>query len=376
MDLTTQSTPALLLDINILKRNIANMAIRARRLGVALRPHIKTHKCLEVARLQRDSGARGITVSTLTEGEIFAGAGFNDITYAVPLEPGKIQRALALASQVNLGITVDDLALVNKLDRAAGVEEQRLKTWLKVDGGYHRAGVDPDSAYALQLAQAIAGAEHLDFAGLLTHAGHAYKAAAVSEIQAIAHEERLILNRFAARLRARGIQVPLLSVGATPTMAVATDLEGIDEARPGNYVFHDRTQWALGSCQPEECALTVMATVISHQPDRNQVVIDAGALALSQDPGPTHLDSTPNWGAIVSDRTNMSLHTSFNVVAMSQEHGIIKGKSAADLAGLPVGCRVIILPNHSCLTAAQFDEYIVVEGELVVDRWKIQRKRN
>ena len=376
MDLTTQSTPALLLDINILKRNIANMAIRARRLGVALRPHIKTHKCLEVAGLQRDSGARGITVSTLTEGEIFAGAGFNDITYAVPLEPGKIQRALALASQVNLGITVDDLALVDKLDRAAGVEGQRLTTWLKVDGGYHRAGVDPDSAYALQLAQAIAGAEQLDFAGLLTHAGHAYKAAAVSAIQAIAHEERLILTRFAARLRTEGIQVPVLSVGATPTMAVATDLEGIDEARPGNYVFHDRTQLALGSCQPEDCALTVMATVISHQPDRNQVVIDAGALALSQDPGPTHLDATPNWGAIVSDRANMSLYTSFRVVAMSQEHGIIKGKSAADVAGLPVGCRVIILPNHSCLTAAQFDEYIVVEGERVVDRWKIQRERN
>ncbi|MCH7938469.1 MAG: alanine racemase [Candidatus Marinimicrobia bacterium] len=376
MDLTTQSTPALLLDINILKRNIANMAIRARRLGVALRPHIKTHKCLEVARLQRESGARGITVSTLTEGEIFAGAGFNDITYAVPLEPGKIQRALALASQVNLGITVDDLALVDMLDRAAGVEGQRLKTWLKVDGGYHRAGVDPTSVYALQLAQAIAGAEHLDFAGLLTHAGHAYKAAAVSEIQAIAHEERRILNRFAAQLRTEGVKVPVLSVGATPTMAVATDLEGIDEARPGNYVFHDRTQLALGSCQPEDCALTVMATVISHQPDRNQVVIDAGALALSQDPGPTHLDATPNWGAIVSDRANMSLYTSFNVAAMSQEHGIIKGKSAADVAGLPVGCRVIILPNHSCLTAAQFDEYIVVEGERVVDRWKIQRERN
>ncbi|MCH7528968.1 MAG: alanine racemase [Candidatus Marinimicrobia bacterium] len=376
MDLTTQSTPALLLDINILKRNIANMAIRARRLGVALRPHIKTHKCLEVARLQRESGARGITVSTLTEGEIFARAGFNDITYAVPLEPGKIQRALALASQVNLGITVDDLALVDKLDRSAGVKKQRLKTWLKVDGGYHRAGVDPDSAYAPQLAQAIAGAQHLDFAGLLTHAGHAYKAAAVSEIRAIAHEERLILTRFAAQLRTKGIQVPVLSVGATPTMAVATDLEGIDEARPGNYVFHDRTQLALGSCQPEDCALTVMATVISHQPGRNQVVIDAGALALSQDPGPAHLDSTPNWGAIVSDRANMSLYTSFNVVAISQEHGIIKGKSAADVADLPVGCRVIILPNHSCLTAAQFDEYIVVDGELVVDMWKIQRERN
>ncbi len=376
MDLSTQSTPALLLDIGILKRNVATMATRARRLGVSLRPHIKTHKCLEVARLQLEGGAQGITVSTLTEGEIFAGGGFDNITYAVPLEPGKIQRALALARQINLGITVDDPALVEMLDRAAGVERQRVKTWLKVDCGYHRAGVDPASVYALRLAQAIAGAQHLDFAGLLTHAGHAYKASAVSEILAIADEERLILTRFAEQLRTTGIQVPVLSVGSTPTMAVSSDLEGIDEARPGNYVFHDRTQLALGSCKVEDCALTVMATVISHQPDRNQVVIDAGALALSQDPGPAHLDSSPNFGAIVSDRENMSLYTSFHVVSMSQEHGIIKGKSAADVGSLAVGCRVIILPNHSCLAVAQFDEYVVVKGEQVVERWKIHRERN
>ncbi len=376
MNLSTQSTPALLLDIDILKRNIANMATRARRLGVTLRPHIKTHKCFEIARLQRESGAQGITVSTLTEGDFFARAGFDDITYAVPLEPGKIQHALALARDISLGVMVDDLAVAEMLDRAAGVERQRVVTWLKVDCGYHRAGVDPTSVYALQLAQAIAEAEHLDFAGLLTHAGHAYKAVAVSEIQAIADEERQILTRFAEQLRTRGIQVPVLSVGSTPTMALASDLEGIDEVRPGNYVFYDRTQLALGSCRPQDCSLTVLATVISHQPDSNQVVIDAGALALSQDPGPIHLDSTPNFGAIVSDRENMSFYTSFHVVSMSQEHGIIRGESAADLTGLTVGSRVIILPNHSCLAAAQFDEYVVVKGEQVVDRWKIHRERN
>ncbi len=287
-----------------------------------------------------------------------------------------MQRALALARKIELGVTVDDLALVEILDRAAGVERQRVKTWLKVDCGHHRAGVNPASDYAVQVAQAIAGAEHLDLAGLLTHAGHAYKALTVSEIQAIGDEERQILARFAEQLRSRGIQVPVVSVGSTPTMSVASDLEGIDEARPGNYVFHDRTQLALGSCTVEDCALTVMATVISHQPGSNQVVRDAGALALSQDPGPIHLDLTPNFGAIVSDRKNMSLYTSFQVVSMSQEHGIIKGQSAADVGSLPVGCRVSILPNHSCLTAAQFDEYIVVAGDRVVDRWKIQRERN
>ncbi len=376
MDLSTQSTPALLLDINVLKRNIANMATRAGQLGVSMRPHIKTHKCPEIANLQMESGARGISVSTLTEGGIFSEAGFDDITYAVPLEPGKIQRALALAREIDLGITADDLALVERLNRAAGIEGQRVKTWLKVDCGNHRAGVDPASDYAHQVAQAIAGAEHLDFAGLLTHAGHAYKAATVAEIQAIAEEERLILTRFAEQLRTGDIQAPVISVGSTPTMALASDMEGIDEARPGNYVFHDRTQLALGSCQPTDCALTMMATVISHQPERNQVVIDAGALALSQDPGPIHLEATPNFGAIILDRENMSLCTSFQVVSMSQEHGIIKGKAAAAVAGLPVGCRVFILPNHSCLTAAQFDEYVVVDGELVVDRWKIRRERS
>ena len=181
---------------------------------------------------------------------------------------------------------------------------------------------------------------------------------------------------FKARLVEEVICHPMISVGATPTMWHCDCLDGIDEARPGNYVFHDRTQLALGSCQAGDCALTVLATVISHQPESNQVVIDAGALALSPDSGPVHLDPVPSWGMIVTDSAKMSLHPTLYVAAISQEHGIIKGKSRTGLAGLKVGSRVIILPNHSCLTAALFDEYNVVEGQRVVGQWKIHRGRS
>ncbi len=369
-------TPALLLDRVILAKNIAAMAARARTLQVSLRPHIKTHKCLEIAELQRKAGASGITVSTLTEAEYFARAGFNDITYAVPLEPGKSQRVLALARTIDLAVIVDDLGVVGQLDRAAGRAGQRLAVWLKVDCGNHRAGVDPTTEYALQVAAGIDAAESLSLAGLLSHAGQAYQATSIAHIKAIAEEERGILVDFKARLVAAGYGRPMISVGATPTMWHCESLEGIDEARPGNYVFHDRTQLALGSCQAGDCALTVLATVISHQPESNQVVIDAGALALSPDPGPVHLDPRPNWGTIVTDSAKMSLHPTLHVAAISQEHGIVKGKSKADLAGLKVGRRVIILPNHSCLTAALFDEYNVIEDKQVVGQWRIGRGRS
>ncbi|MEE9465810.1 MAG: alanine racemase [Candidatus Neomarinimicrobiota bacterium] len=376
MDISTLPTPALLLDRAILDKNIAAMAARARTLKVNLRPHIKTHKCLEIAELQRDAGACGITVSTFTEAEIFAQAGFKDITYAVPLEPGKIQRALALSRTMDLGVTVDDIEVVKQLGRAASSTGQRLPVWLKVDCGYHRVGVDPSSDYALQVAGCISAAGNLVLAGLLTHAGHAYHTSAITQIKAIADKERDILMDFRTRLVEAGYGQPTISVGATPTMWHCEDLAGIDEARPGNYVFHDRTQVALGSCQAGDCALTVLATVISHQPDSNRAVIDAGALALSHDPGPVHLDPAPNRGVIVADREKMSLHPTLHVASVSQEHGIIKGKSRADLDDLKVGSKVIILPNHSCLTAALFDEYNVVEGRRVIGQWQIQRGRN
>ncbi|MBA7598047.1 D-threo-3-hydroxyaspartate dehydratase [subsurface metagenome] len=352
------------------------MAHKARSLGVALRPHIKTHKCLEIARMQRERGARGITVATLAEVEVFADSGFDDITHAFPLEPGKITRALALAARLILRVTVDDLPTAEALEAAAAGRDQAVNVWLKVDCGYHRAGVDPATDYAVRLARFLHEAPHLVFDGLLTHAGHAYKVTSREELLGIADQERDVTVTFAERLRAEGISIPGVSVGSTPTMSVVQSLEGVQEMRPGNYVFHDRTQVALGSCDIADCAVTVLTAVVSRQPGSSHVVVDAGALALSHDPGPVQLDSVSGKGAVVAETNPLAVHPSLLVVSLSQEHGIIQGIGTEDLAGLKVGSRVRILPNHACLTVALFDEYAVLRGEEVVDHWKIRRDRS
>ena len=367
-------TPAMLIDIDVLTANIVAMAAKAKKLGVRLRPHIKTHKSVHIARLQREHGAIGITVSTLAEAEAFAAAGFDDITYAVPLEPGKVARALALAETITLALTVDSLDAADYLQERSAAKGLNVPVWLKVDAGYHRTGVDPNSTAAVALAKFLSDAAGLHFAGLLTHAGHAYQAKSTTEIRLIVGEEQRIMGAFAERLAKQGITVPAVSVGSTPALAFTSELRGIDEIRPGNYVFHDRTQLLLGSCELHNCAARIATSVISVQPGIGHAVIDAGALALSHDPGPTHLGIPPSRGALF-DLGGRQLDPSLMVDSVSQEHGIIRGKRPGDVEPLKIGDRLEILPNHSCLAAPLYDTYYVVRGDEVVDQWPIMRRR-
>lgn len=356
-------TPALLLDLDKLETNIAHMERRARHLGVALRPHIKTHKCIEVGRLQEKAGAKGITVSTLVEARAFADHGFTDITWAFPVILSRLDEAAALARKVKLGLVVDSAEAVAALERS-GVP---FIVWLKVDCGYHRAGVDPHSDAALHLAEHLSNSRTLTFAGILTHSGHAYHARGVAELRAVAEEERGVMTAFAARLAKASIKVPAVSVGSTPAMSHVEKLDGVTEARPGNYAFYDYMQTVIGSCAVSDCALTVLSCVVSNQPGTNHSVIDAGALALSKDAG-LETYPHPTFGEIYDEYGAGTLRADHRVVGVSQEHGFVSGV-------LPVGSRVRVLMNHSCLTAAQFDAYDVVRGEQVVDRWTIERGR-
>ncbi|MFC1618502.1 alanine racemase [Candidatus Neomarinimicrobiota bacterium] len=376
MDLKQAITPALLLDLSILKHNLREMAGKALRHDVALRPHIKTHKCPEIAQMQLDLGSKGITVATLVEAKMFAEAGIEDITHAFPLDPGKIPVALDLAEQTELRVTVDDLSVAAALEEAAGNRGQTVHAWLKVDCGYHRAGVDSESDYAMQLSRIMHEAAHIEFDGLLAHAGHVYWVRSMEELIGVANQERDTMIAFRERLAEEGIGPVLISIGSTPTMSIIDNLEGVDEIRPGNYAFHDWTQVCLGSCALEDCAVTVLATVVSRQPGSKHAVIDAGALTLSHDPGPTQIDRDGGRGRVLEAERMMSVHPALRVTAVSQEHGIIQGNKPEDLEGMEVGTTVRILPNHSCLAAAMFDEYLVVEGQEVVDRWRIQRARS
>jgi D-serine deaminase-like pyridoxal phosphate-dependent protein len=364
-------TPCLLLDIDRVRRNAARMSEIARQNNVRLRPHIKTHKCIEVAKIQTDGHDGAITVSTLAEARAFAKHGFTDITYAVPIEQGKFADAIEiLKGGVKLNLLTDDEDTVRSLDTAAAKTDVVFDVFLKVDVGTHRCGVEPDSTEALNIPQQIASSGNLRFAGLLTHAGHSYDAKTRDEILTVARHERDSMVELAERLRSGGIQVPTVSIGSTPTMMHVDHLDGIDEIRPGNYIFFDGYQATLGSCAFDDTALTVLASVIHRDPKRNRIVVDAGAIALSKDRGPMHLDAACGYGHVLDLEGN---ETGMRVTGMSQEHGEIQTESEETFDRFKVGDRVRILANHSCLTAAQHSHYNIIEGGRVVDRWEIHR---
>jgi D-serine deaminase-like pyridoxal phosphate-dependent protein len=369
-------TPALLLDADVLERNVARMADKVRGLGARLRPHVKTHKCIEIGRLQQRHGAQGLTVATIAEAQAFAAAGFDDITWALPVPLSRLDEIIALARRITLRLLVDSAAAVDGLAAAASRAGIRLHVFLEVDCHYHRSGVDPNDRSAPLLAGRIADSPHLVFDGILTHAGHGYHARTHPERVAVAREEREVMVAFAERLRAAGLDVPCVSVGSTPTMAAVESLAGVDEARPGNYAFYDWMQAAVGVCGVEDVALSVLATVISHQPGASHAIVDAGALAMSKDAGPGHGDLRRGLGPLLAGPTGGGLDPDLMLTAVSQEHGFVGAARPDALRDrLPVGARVRILPNHSCLTAALFDHYWVVRGEAIQDHWTIHRGR-
>ncbi|HEX8145663.1 MAG TPA: alanine racemase [Pyrinomonadaceae bacterium] len=371
MDLHTIKTPSLVLDVGRVRRNAEKMSGRITRLGATLRPHVKTHKCVEVARIQTEGHAGGITVSTLAEARAFAAHGFKDITYAVPIEPGKFGEAVELSRLCErLALITDDLSIPPLLDEAARRAGVTLDLFLKVDCGYHRCGVEPELPEALEIPRRIDAAANLRFAGILTHAGHSYHAGSREELLTIARHERDVMTGFAARLRSEGIEVPTVSVGSTPTATHYDHLEGVDEARPGNYIFFDAFQATLGSCAFADCALTVLAAVVHRDRARRRVVLDAGAVALSKDRGPVELDPSCGYGRVLDLE---GAETGLRVTTLSQEHGEVLSEDDRLLDALHVGARVRILSNHSCLAAAQHAHYHVLEGSRVVDRWEIQR---
>jgi D-serine deaminase-like pyridoxal phosphate-dependent protein len=354
LDLTT---PAFLVDRSIVDRNCSRMRDKARASGVAFRPHAKTHKTVEIARLQHGGALGPITVSTMAEAEFYADAGFRDITYAVPIAPEKLPRAAALQRRLErLNILLDSFDAL----RAVEASDTVFDAFLKVDCGYHRAGVDPNDPDSVRLAMAMASSPAIHFQGLLTHAGHSYNARTVDEIRRVAAEEAASLTRFRALLD--GLGDTTRSVGSTPTLSVVEQFTDCDEVRPGNYVFFDAFQATIGSCRFEDVAVSVLATVVGSYPERHQAVIDAGALALSKDAGPDHIDPQFGYG-MVCDLDLRPLGA--RLVALSQEHGKLSTREH-----LPVGTRVRVVPNHSCLTAAMYDRYHVLEAGRVVGEWR------
>ena len=359
-------TPSVLLDLAVVKRNLQRIADLAVAHGVQLRPHVKTHKSVEIARMQIAAGAVGITASKSTEAMEFIRCGIPSVTIAYPvIERPKIARLLraGIDHGVRLCLVVDSLPGVEAIAAEASLAELRVDLQLKVDVGLHRCGVDPSALEAIEIASAIAGNAHLRFRGLLSHAGQAYRASSAADVRQVAHLEREMMVAFAHSLVAKGISVPMISVGCTPTVVLNDGFEGIDEIRPGNYVFMDLTQATLGVCGYEDLGLTVLTTVVSCN-DR-YAIADAGSKVLSSDRGPHGSEKIVGYGH--AQRLKSPGSREMIVTHLSEEHAFIEhGGNRLD-----IGERLLIMPNHACSVVNLAGKYTVINEAGNIEYWKI-----
>jgi len=371
MQIQDLDTPAALIDHARLQHNVQRMQQRMSALGVRLRPHVKTAKCVPVAQLQAQAGASGITVSTLKEAAVFFDAGFADILYAVCVEPHKLATVQALRERgCALTVVVDSVAAAQAVVAHGKAHRHRYAVMIEVDTDGHRAGVLPDADLLLQVGRTLheGGAE---LKGVMTHAGASYECRTPAALQAMAEQERSRCVRAAQRLRAAGLPCPEVSVGSTPTALSAQQLDGVTEVRAGVYVFHDLVMLGVGVCRVDEIALSVLCTVIGHQADKGWVLVDAGWMAMSRDKGIAGSPVDHGYG-LVCDLRGTPI-PGLQMAAANQEHGILAwpaGGTPGDLATqFPVGTRLRVLPNHACATAAQFPGYAVLGEDGQVQAW-------
>ncbi|NIZ13178.1 alanine racemase [Phaeobacter sp. HF9A] len=356
-------TPALLLDRSKLTRNIQRLADRARALGVVLRPHLKTAKSIDVARIAFPDGPGPITVSTLAEAEYFAAHGYRDITYAVGLSPAAAQRAMALCARTGaeVKLLLDSPGQADALRAAREATGVVPSVLIELDCDDHRGGLKPDDPLLLEVADRVVAAG-ATLAGVLAHAGESYGLSTPDALVKAAENERQATVQAAKTLRAHGHPCPIVSIGSTPTAHFAENLDGITELRAGVYMFFDLVQHGVGVCTLDDLAISVLTTVIGTKPEKGWILVDAGWMALSRDRGTANQRVDQGYG-LVCDESGHVLEDVI-VAEASQEHGILKIRSGVGkpMPDLPIGTRLRILPNHACAMAAQHDSYAVVEG--------------
>jgi D-serine deaminase-like pyridoxal phosphate-dependent protein len=360
--LLTLDTPAAVIDLARMQRNIDRMQQRMDALGVRLRPHVKTSKSVPVAAAQRAAGASGITVSTLKEAEQFFAAGTTDILYAVSMAPHRLPQALQLRQRgCDLKLIVDSVEAARAIAVFGQEQGEAFEVWIEIDTDGHRSGVQAgDTPLLLAIGRALhEGGMRLG--GVLTHAGSSYELDTPEALQALAERERAGCVQAAQALRAAGLPCPVVSVGSTPTALAATGLDGVTEVRAGVYV-----------CTAEDVALSVLATVIGHQADKGWAIVDAGWMAMSRDRGTAKQRQDFGYGQVCDLQGEVL--PGFVLTGANQEHGILAradGTAEADIATrFPLGTRLRILPNHACATGAQFPAYQALAQDGSVQTWE------
>ena len=360
-------TPSLVLDRSRLERNARRMREKVHGLGVALRPHVKTSKSIEVLRVLAEGKSVPITVSTLAEARYFFAQGVTDILYAVGVAPTKLPEiAELIRAGCKLRVILDTLEAAEALRAFCSAQGIAVEALIEIDSDGHRAGVEAEDALLVAIGHALGHC----LAGVMTHAGASYECRTRDEFEAMAEQERSLTVKAAERLRAAGLNCPIVSVGSTPSVHYARSLDGVTEVRAGVYAFGDLVQAELGTCTMEDIAIGVVASVIGHNRHHGRVLIDAGFLALSRDRSTADMPLDWGYGAVCTSLGGQLLDD-VSVSSTNQEHGIMTGRGREiDFDRFPLGSRVTVLPNHACATAAAYEHYFVTDGgEAIVDVW-------
>ena len=370
VSLATLDTPVAIVDVPRMQHNIQRMQQRMDALGVRLRPHIKTSKCLPVIQAQLAAGASGVTVSTLKEAQYCFAEGIRDVFYAVAMAPGKLPQALQLRRQgCQLSLLTDSIAAAQAIVAFGQQHHERFDVWIEIDCDGHRSGLHVEDASLVEVAR-IHSEGGMGLLGVMTHAGSSYELDSPEALQTLAEQERYLCVDAAQRIREAGFACPEVSIGSTPTALSALNLEGVTEVRAGVYVFFDLVMHNIGICQARELALSVLTTVIGHQKDKGWIITDAGWMAMSRDRGTQRQTRDFGYGQVCTEAGDWiegALLTGAN-----QEHGIISLEAAEGVditARFPIGRRLRILPNHACATGAQFPDYHAVDAEGGIHTW-------
>jgi len=354
---TDIDTPALVVSEEILHRNIASMAAFAKSVGVAMRPHIKTHKTVQIARLQMAAGAIGVTCAKVGEAEVMVNeAGIDDVLLAYPtIGDAKVRRLVPLMEKARIVVACDSLDAARMLSRAMTGYDRRLDVMLEVNTGQNRSGARVGDE-AVEMALQIARMANLELVGIMTHEGHA-NSAPPDQLEGIAIEAGKAMVDTAERIRAHGVPLPTVSVGSTPAAHYTPTVAGVTEMRPGTYVFNDNSAFRYGLLGVQDCAARFVATVVSRAaPDR--AVLDTGSKSLAMDPSKGH----PGHGYIVG-------HPDVIITKLSEEHGACSIPEGEE--GFDVGDRVEIIPNHICPTVNLMDELLIARDGRIIDTWKV-----
>jgi D-serine deaminase-like pyridoxal phosphate-dependent protein len=354
-------TPQILIDHSRLRANIDRAQALADGAGVRLRPHAKTHKSPIVAKWQIERGAIGVCCAKVGEAEVFVAAGVSDVRLPYPVNPANAARVIALMDRATISIIVDHLEVARGWSDAMQRSGRTLDVLVKVDVGFHRCGIDP-SADALGFVRTIASLPGIRLRGLLSHAGHGYHAGSEDELAAVARQECEILVDLRDRAARSGIALDELSVGATPTLRFSARLPGLTELRPGNYVYFDRTQVTLGAASLDDCALTVLATVVS-KPAADRIILDCGSKTLTND---LARGKASGYGAVLAGNgeSPRAVDDGLSIERLSEEHATVRVTGGTRLEP---GDRVSVLPNHSCVVSNLVDVVRLVDHDEVID---------